>query len=143
MNLRQVFDLSLVNRRDEVALEWLGAEYTFGEIDARSNRVANAFRAWGLKQGDRVCVYLANCSELIDIYLACVKTGVIFVPINILYREREMAHILSDAEPARYIAEADLPALQLEAARQSDTLEAVGLHFGDDGSEQGRDSDAQ
>src|SRR5580692_2553230 len=59
MNLRQLFDLSLVNRRDQVALEWLGAQYTFGEIDARSNRVANALKASGLKQGDRVCVYLA------------------------------------------------------------------------------------
>ena len=48
-------------------------------------------------------VYLANRIELIDIYLACVKLGVIFVPINILYREREMSHILSDAEPKRLI----------------------------------------
>jgi malonyl-CoA/methylmalonyl-CoA synthetase len=127
MNLRQLFDLSLVNRRDEVALEWAGEEYTFGEIDARSNRVANAFRASGLKPGERVCVYLANRIELIDIYLACVKLGLIFVPINILYREREMSHILSDAEPARFLTDADLAALQLESAAQSDVLEAVPL----------------
>jgi len=85
LNLRQLFDLSLVNRRDEIALEWAGSEYTFGDIDARSNRVANALRAGGIQQGDRVAVYLANRIELIDIYLACVKLGVIFVPINILY----------------------------------------------------------
>ncbi len=127
MNLRQLFDLSLVNRRAETALEWRGTEYTFGEIDARSNRVANAFRASGLVQGDRVCVYLANCIELIDIYLACVKLGLIFVPINILYRERELSHILHDAEPKRYITEAELPALVADAARQSERLEAVPL----------------
>ncbi len=127
MNLRQLFDLSLVNRRSETALEWRGTEYTFGEIDARSNRVANAFRASGLVQGDRVCVYLANCIELIDIYLACVKLGLIFVPINILYRERELSHILHDAEPARYITEAELPALIEAAERQPDTLDALPL----------------
>ncbi len=127
MNLRQLFDLSLVNRRDEVALEWLGAQYTFGEIDARSNRVANAFKAAGLKQGDRVCVYLANRIELIDIYLACIKLGLIFVPINILYREHEMSHILSDAEPARFITENDLPDLAEESARQPETLEGLAL----------------
>ena len=127
MNLRQLFDLSLVNRRDEVALEWDGAECTFGDIDARSNRVANAFKAGGLAQGDRVAVYLANCIELIDIYLACVKLGLIFVPINILYREREMSHILSDAEPKRLITESDLPSLVQESARQSERLEAVAL----------------
>ena len=127
MNLRQLFDVSLVNRRAEVALEWSGSEYSFGEIDARSNRVANAFRAAGLKQGDRMCVYLANRIELIDIFLACVKLGLIFVPINILYREREMSHILSDAEPARFITEADLPALAEESSKQPDRLEAVAL----------------
>ena len=31
---------------------------------------------------------------MIDLYLACVKLGVIFVPINILYKEREIAHIV-------------------------------------------------
>ena len=127
MNLRQVFDLSLVNRREEVALEWQNTEYTFGEIDARSNRVANAFKSAGLKQGERVCVYLANRLELIDIYLACVKLGLIFVPINILYREREISHILKDAEPARYITDAEIPALMEEAARQASELERLAL----------------
>src|SRR5262249_43247759 len=73
--------------------------YTFGDIESRSNRVANAMRARGFAKGDRLCVYLANRIELIDLYLACVKLGVIFVPINILYREREIAHITKDAEP--------------------------------------------
>jgi acyl-CoA synthetase (AMP-forming)/AMP-acid ligase II len=45
------------------------------------------------------CVYLGNCVEMIDVYLACIKSGIIFVPINILYRDREISHILRDAEP--------------------------------------------
>ncbi|HLW75902.1 MAG TPA: AMP-binding protein, partial [Bryobacteraceae bacterium] len=116
MNLRQLFDLSLQARRDRVALEWQGAEFTFGGIDARSNRVAYALAARGIAQGDRVCVYLANRIEMIDLFLACVKLGAIFVPINILYREREMAHILSDAEPKIFITEKELPALMAESA---------------------------
>ena len=127
MNLRQLFDVSLVVRREQVALECAGVEYTFRDIDARSNRVANAFQESGLKQGDRVCVYLANRIELIDIFLACVKLGVIFVPINILYREHEMSHILKDAEPARFITENELGQLAEEAAKQPDTLDAVPL----------------
>jgi malonyl-CoA/methylmalonyl-CoA synthetase len=105
MNLRQLFDLSFINRRDEVALEWGGHEYTFGDIDARSDSMAALFRERGLAQGDRLCVYLPNRIELIDIYLACVKLGVIFVPVNILYREREITHILTDSEPKAIIAE--------------------------------------
>lgn len=110
MNLSHLFDLSLQGRRNEIALEWNGAAFTFAEIDARSNRMANTLLARGAKAGDRVCVYLANCLELIDVYLACVKTGVIFVPVNILYREREITHIVSDADPVAVITSAvDFP----------------------------------
>jgi malonyl-CoA/methylmalonyl-CoA synthetase len=101
MNLRDLFNLSLVNRRDEVGLEWKGNEYTFGEIDRRSDRMAASLAY--LAPGDRVCVQLANCIEIIDIYLACIKLGLIFVPVNILYRDREVAHIVADAEPQLFI----------------------------------------
>src|SRR5271154_2379720 len=116
MHLRQLFDVSLVARRDHVALEWEGAEYTFGEIDARSDRMASALAVRGLVRGDRLCVYLANRIELIDLYLACVKLGVIFVPINILYREREISHIVADAEPKWMITEHELAELESAGA---------------------------
>ena len=109
MNLTQLFDLSLQGRREKVGLEFNGRTYTFGELDARSNRMAALFSARGLVRGDRLCVYLSNCVEFIDIYLACVKLGVIFVPINILYREREITHILADAEPKAVIAAQEMP----------------------------------
>ncbi len=99
MHLLHLIDLSLVARDSQAALEWQGTTYTFGELERRSNRVANALRGRGFEAGDRLCVYLPNCVELIDLFLACVKLGVIFVPINILYREREIAHIIGDAEP--------------------------------------------
>jgi malonyl-CoA/methylmalonyl-CoA synthetase len=103
MNLLHLFSLSLTARADDVALEWVGESYTFGELEARSNRVAHALAARGFVKGDRLCVYLANRVELIDLFLACVKLGVIFVPINILYREREIAHITGDAEPREVV----------------------------------------
>jgi malonyl-CoA/methylmalonyl-CoA synthetase len=109
VNLTQLFDLSFQRRRDEAALEFSGRTYTFGEIDARSNRMAALFQVRGLQQGDRLCVYLSNSVALIDIYLACVKMGVIFVPINILYRDREILHILGDAEPKAIVAAQQMP----------------------------------
>jgi malonyl-CoA/methylmalonyl-CoA synthetase len=104
VNLNHLFDLSLTGRRDTVALEFGGREFTFGEIDDRGNRLAHLLTHRGLKTGDRLCVYLPNCVEMIDLYLACVKLGVIFVPINILYRDRERSHILHDADPAAVVA---------------------------------------
>ena len=110
MNLLHLFDLSFVGRRDQSALEFEGATFTFGEIDARSNRLAQALLRRGFEPGDRLCVYLANCVEMIDVFLACVKAGIIFVPINILYRDREMAHILKDAEPKAVVSDANFEA---------------------------------
>jgi len=119
MNLRQWFDLTFGPRAGQEALEWAGQVYTFGDIDARSNRMARALQGRGIVRGDRLCVYLSNSIEIIDLYIACVKLGVIFVPINILYRDREMSHILSDAEPKLLITAKEVPALLAEAAALS------------------------
>lgn len=104
MNLTHLFDFSLIGRRDRPALEFAGATHTFGDLDRSSNRLAHLFAARGLRAGDRVAVYLPNGLPLIHVYLACVKLGLIFVPINILYRGREIAHILRDAEPAAVVS---------------------------------------
>jgi len=104
MNLCHLFDLSLKGRRDAAALEWQGHQYTFGDLDIRSDELAAWFTELGLRPGDRLCIYLPNCIQLIDIYLSCVKLGIIFVPVNILYRDREITHILRDAEPKFVIA---------------------------------------
>lgn len=109
MNLLHLFDLSLQARAADAALEWAGETYTFADVESRSNRVARALQTRGFAKGDRLCVHLANRIELIDLYLACVKLGVIFVPVNVLYRERELAHITQDAEPRDFITENNLP----------------------------------
>ena len=57
---------------------------------------------------------------MIDLFLACVKLGVIFVPMNILYREREISHILSDAEPKLFVTERELPDLASETNQAVD-----------------------
>ena len=116
MQLSDIFNLSLVGRASETAIEYdiangKTAFLTFGELDARSNRLANLFIARGLKRGDRLCFFLSNCVEIIDIFLACVKTGVIIVPINILYRTRELVHILGDAEPKAVVTTGEMASL--------------------------------
>jgi malonyl-CoA/methylmalonyl-CoA synthetase len=128
MNLIDLFDLSLRNRSDKVALEFQAKRLTFGEIDARSNRMAWLLRRRGLGAGDRLCAYLSNCVEFIDLFLACMKAGVIFVPINTLYKEREIGHILRDSEPLAVVAGQDFlpvapPVWQLrELSAEADPL---------------------
>ncbi len=108
MNLVQLFDSSLLGRRHSVGLEFKDAVYTFGDLEDRSNRLARVLLDRGLVAGDRLCVYLANSVEMIDLYLACVKLGIIFVPVNILYRDREISHILADADPTALVSATDV-----------------------------------
>ena len=111
MQLGDLFDLSLVGRRDSVGIEFDSADgirsLTFGEIDARANRMAHALAARGLTRGDRLCVHLVNRIEFLDLFLACIRLGVIVVPINVLYREREIGHIVGDAEPRFSVTSAE------------------------------------
>ncbi len=109
MNLLHLFANSLEARKDQIGLEFGSKTFTFGEIDGRSNKMARLLTDRGLIEGDRLCVYLENCVEFIDLFLACAKLGVIFVPINILYREREVTHIYNDANPKGLISMGDVP----------------------------------
>jgi malonyl-CoA/methylmalonyl-CoA synthetase len=104
MLLGDLFDLSLRGRADAVGLVHEGADHelqelTFGELRERADRLATSLRHRGLVPGDRVAVYLANRVEFVDLFLACVRAGLVLVPINVLYREREIAHIVADCEP--------------------------------------------
>jgi malonyl-CoA/methylmalonyl-CoA synthetase len=115
MQLTDLFSLSFEGRRDVVGLEYESAdghvqEFTFGEVDARAERMAIALEARGLKAGDRLLVQLPNSVEFLDIFLACLRTGVIFVPVNVLYKEREVQHIVTDASPALCVVTPELKA---------------------------------
>ncbi|HKW03471.1 MAG TPA: AMP-binding protein [Vicinamibacterales bacterium] len=109
MTLQELFAPTFRSRADVAALEFGDASYTFGDLDRRSGLVAQFLLAKGFRAGDRLGVYLANRVEFIDLFLACVKTGIIFLPINILYREREVSHIASDAEPRAIVGAGPVP----------------------------------
>ena len=121
MNLTDLFDASLRERADRVGLEYTDANGSlhalmFGEIETRANQMAHELAARGLSHGDRLCIHLANRIEFIDIFLACARLGVVLVPMNILYRERELRHIVSDADPKAVVVEPNADATYPDAA---------------------------
>lgn len=109
MNLPSLFELSLKNRANEIALELGDQSFTFAELDRRSNRMARELAARGLRAGDRLSVFLEGRVEFIDLFIACTKLGSVFQPINTLYREREVSHIVEDAEPKGLVASGEVP----------------------------------
>jgi malonyl-CoA/methylmalonyl-CoA synthetase len=70
-----------------------------GELDVASARVAGRFQRAGLAAGDRVLVSAATSMDLVVAYLGALRMGLVVVPVNTTYREREVAHIVGDARP--------------------------------------------
>lgn len=116
-----LFDLSLVGRATVRGLDYEHADgqaqtLAFGELEVRSNRWAHCLSSRGVQRGDRLGMFLPNRIEFIELFLACIKLGVIAVPINVLYRERELSHILSDAEPKAVVTTQELAAFAPSSA---------------------------
>lgn len=118
MSLLNLYDHSLKGRADAPALECQAPDgtlrsFTFGELDHRSDQWAALLRARGLARGDRLAFCLTSRLAVLDLWLACVKLGVIVVPINVLYKGREIGHIVGDAKPVAVVTTAnranDLP----------------------------------
>jgi malonyl-CoA/methylmalonyl-CoA synthetase len=72
---------------------------TRGALDQASRRVAGRLHRAGLAAGDRVLCSAATSMALVVAYLAALRLGLVVVPANTAYREREIAHVVGDAEP--------------------------------------------
>jgi malonyl-CoA/methylmalonyl-CoA synthetase len=70
-----------------------------GELDRASRRVAARLAGAGLRPGDRVFMSAATSMELVEAHVAALRLGLVVVPANTAYREREIAHLVGDAGP--------------------------------------------
>lgn len=73
--------------------------YTYRELNERACRLANFFISAGMKKGDRIATLCRNNVESIDIFFACGKLGLIFVPLNLRLSDEEMEFLLKDSAP--------------------------------------------
>jgi malonyl-CoA/methylmalonyl-CoA synthetase len=72
---------------------------TAGDLDRATRRVAARLAAAGLRQGDRIVLSAATSVELVEAHVAALRLGLVVVPANTAYREREIAHLVGDAGP--------------------------------------------
>ncbi len=112
MSLLPLLDHALLGAASRAALDadapdGQTEQFTFGDLEIRSNRLALALHDRGVTRGMRLAFLLVNRIEIIDLWIACVKLGVIVVPVNVLYQSREIAHIVGDAEPCAVITTRD------------------------------------
>jgi fatty-acyl-CoA synthase len=114
---------------DRVAIESPDrGELTYGELDARSDRLARMLLDTGLARGDRLATLTANSPENVEAFFACAKAGIMFMPLNWRLSPAELDYQLSDAEPALLLVDPEHDGLagRLSAAPERRVLGEVG-----------------
>ncbi len=84
-----------------------GRRITYGDLFDLSGRYANLLSAWGVKPGDRVAVQVEKSPEAILLYLACLRAGAAYLPLNTAYTLAELAYFIGDAEPRLIVCAPD------------------------------------
>lgn len=77
-----------------------GRSWTWGELDELSARMANLLAERGALPGSRVCAHVDKSVEALCLYLACLRAGAVFVPLNPAYQAAELEHFVADATPS-------------------------------------------
>ncbi|MDX2224465.1 MAG: AMP-binding protein [Rhodospirillaceae bacterium] len=82
-----------------------GAALTYGAIDALSARMAAALDQAGARPGDRIAVQVEKSPAAVALYLAALRGGFVYLPLNTAYRDDELDYFLADAAPAVVVAD--------------------------------------
>jgi fatty-acyl-CoA synthase len=91
---------------DARALRFKDKDMTFGELDERVTRLANALAERGIATGDRVATLMLNSIEVVEVYLACGRLGAICVPINFRLVADEVSYIADDSGATAVVVDA-------------------------------------
>lgn len=77
-----------------------GARLRYADLERETGRIATCLGSLGLKKGDRVAVQVEKSPRALLLYLACLRAGLVYLPLNPAYPEAELDYFLGDAEPA-------------------------------------------
>jgi malonyl-CoA/methylmalonyl-CoA synthetase len=130
-NLYAAFHLDLADPLKPFLRTPEGRVVTYGELETGSGRMANALTALGVKPGDRVAVQVEKSPEVVLLYLACLRAGAVYLPLNTAYTLAELEYFIGDAEPSLVVCDPKArEGLQAIAARLGgaavETLDASG-----------------
>lgn len=96
------------------------AQWTFDDVRCLSGSYASALRELGVETGDRVLAQVEKSPEALVLYLACLRAGAVFVPLNTAYTANELRYFVADAEPRVLVGD---PA-------RADTLRSITAELG-------------
>jgi len=83
---------------NSVAIFFQSNQITYEQLDNFADKFGGVLQRLGIRKGDRIAVYLPNTPQFVVAYFGVLRIGAIVVACSPLYKERELAHILSDSE---------------------------------------------
>ncbi len=99
-NLYAVLETGFPKDRNGIAIETPQLAYTWDDIDRATACLANLLASLDLPAGARVAVQVEKSPEALLLYLATLRAGLVYLPLNTAYRQAEIEYFLTDAEPA-------------------------------------------
>src|SRR5215203_6072991 len=91
---------------DRLAIEMLdGTRISYGDLIARAGQMANVLVARGVKPGDRVAAQTEKSVPALGLYLATVRAGAVYLPLNTAYTLTELEYFIGDAEPSLVVCD--------------------------------------
>ncbi|MCX7150193.1 MAG: malonyl-CoA synthase [Rhodocyclales bacterium] len=108
-----------------------GRVWTYGDIERASGRMANLIVSLGLRPGDRVAAQVEKTPEALVLYLAAIRAGMVFLPLNPAYQRQELDYFLNDATPGLFVCRPQMRALADELAAKAGVPHVIELD--DDG----------
>lgn len=82
-----------------------GPTVSYGRMIALSGQYAHALTALGVAKGDRVAVQTRKCAECLWLYLACLRVGAVYLPLNTAYTAAEITYFVGDAKPTLFVCD--------------------------------------
>ena len=96
-----------------------GREISYGEAEETCARYASFLAGLGLAPGDRVAVQVEKSPEALLLYLACLRAGLVYLPLNSAYQQGEVGYFLGERRARRRRRAAALAALARAARRRA------------------------
>ena len=103
MNLGQNLKINAKKFPTTVMLKDSQRSFTYPEVNKRVNQLAHSLLSLGLSKGDKVAVLLENSIEIVEVFLATAKTGIIIVPINFRLISSEVEYIADNSDAKAFI----------------------------------------
>jgi malonyl-CoA/methylmalonyl-CoA synthetase len=76
-----------------------GRNFSYADLREHSGRIASVLMRCGVQSGDRVAVQVDKSAEAVFLYVACLRMGAVFVPINVANTPNEVEYFLRDSQP--------------------------------------------